>query len=114
MWLKREENRHTEMPPEWRGIVPSHVFQDESRRIVNEAETAGVVLRAMGGVAIRLHAMEEEDLARRLGRLGETEQEFTDLDFASYRSHRKRMSEFWESLGYSKRRATLSSAASER
>ena len=72
MWLMRDENRDTEMPPEWGGVVPTQVFLDEARRIVNEAESAGLVLRTMGGVAIRLHAMEEADLARRLGRLGET------------------------------------------
>jgi hypothetical protein len=67
----------------------------------------------MGGVAIRLHTVEQADLARRLGRLGEG-QEFTDLDFMAYRKQRGEMQRFFEGLGYSKRRATLSSAASER
>jgi len=114
VWLMREEEREVEMPPEWGGIIPSQVFVDEAERIVAEAERAGVTLRAMGGVAIRLHTPEQVDLAQRLGRLGEKQQEFTDLDFMSYRKDRERMKPFMESLGYAKRRATLSSAASER
>lgn len=114
VWLMREEEREIEMPSEWGGIIPSQVFLDEARRIVAEAERAELTLRAMGGVAIRLHTLDEVDLARRLGRLGEGRQEFTDLDFMSYRKHRNRMKPFLEELGYTKRRATLSSATSER
>jgi hypothetical protein len=109
----QEEKREIEMPPEWGGAIPSQVFLDEAQRIVIEAERAGLTLRAMGGVAIRLHTMEQADLAGRLGRLGEG-QEFTDLDFVAYRKQRDGMRPFFEGLGYSKRRATLSSAASER
>lgn len=114
IWLMREEEREIEMPPEWGGIVPAQVFLDEAKRIVAEAERAGLTLRVMGGVAIRLHALEQRDLARRLGRLGENQQEFTDLDFISYRKCRDQMKPFFEKLEYTKRRATLSSAASER
>jgi hypothetical protein len=113
VWLMQEEKREIEMPPEWGGVIPSQVFLDEARRIVAEAGRAGLTLRVMGGVAIRLHTMEQADLARRLGRLGEG-QEFTDLDFVAYRKQRGEMQRFFEGLGYSKRRATLSSAASER
>lgn len=114
VWLMREEEREIEMPPEWGGVVPSQVFLDEARRIVTEAERAGLTVRAMGGVAIRLHTLNQVDLAARVGRLGERQQEFTDLDFMSYRKQRDRMKPFFEELGYTKRRATLSSAASER
>jgi hypothetical protein len=113
VWLMREEEREIEMPPEWGGIIPSQVFLDEAQRIVAEAGRAGLTLRVMGGVAIRLHTLEQADLAGRLGRLGEG-QEFTDLDFVAYRKQRDGMRPFFEGLGYSKRRATLSSAASER
>jgi hypothetical protein len=114
VWLMREEEREIDMPPEWGGIIPSQVFLNESTRIVSEAERAGLTLRAMGGVAIRLHTLDQVGLARRLGRLGDNQQEFTDLDFMSYRKQRGRMQPFFEELGYAKRRATLSSAASER
>lgn len=116
VWLQRmeEEAREIRMPEEWGGVVPSLVFLDEARRIVEEGEKQGLILRAMGGVGIRLATLEHEELGQRLGRLGEGEQEFTDLDFVSYKKQRKQIRGFFESLGYSKRRATLSSAASER
>ena len=116
VWLQRmEENaREIQMPQEWEGVVPSHVFLDEARRIVGEAEQQGFLLRVMGGAGIRLCTLRHEDLGQRLARLGEGEQEFTDLDFVSYRKFRKGMQSFFENLGYRKRRATLSSAASER
>jgi hypothetical protein len=109
-----EDARQISMPEEWGGIVPSEVFLDESRRIVQEGQDQGLILRAMGGVGIRLDTLEHQELGERLTRLGEGQQEFTDLDFVSYKNHRNQMQGFFESLGYTKRRATLSSAASER
>ena len=116
VWLQRmeEDARQISMPEEWGGIVPSEVFLDEARRIVQEGQDQGLILRAMGGVGIRLDTLEHQELGQRLVRLGEGEQEFTDLDFVSYKKHRKQMQGFFENLGYLKRRATLSSAASER
>lgn len=114
VWLMKEEEREVRFPEEWGGIVPSQVFLDEARRIVSEGEKQGIILRVMGGVAVRLRAPQHAELAQRLGRLGPGKQEFTDLDFMSYRRHRVRMKPFFESLGYHKRKATLSSAASER
>lgn len=116
VWLQRmeEEAREIRMPEEWGGVVPSRVFLDEARRIVDEGAKKGLILRAMGGVGIRLRTLEHEDVGQRLARLGEGEQEFTDLDFMTYKKFRKQMQAFFEGLGYSKRRATLSSAASER
>ena len=116
VWLQRmeEEAREIRMPEEWGGTVPSQVFLDEARRIVEEGRKQGLILRAMGGVGIRLRTLEYQELGQRLGRLGEDEQEFTDLDFVTYKKLRKQMQGFFEGLGYRKRRATLSSAASER
>ncbi|MFB0568857.1 MAG: hypothetical protein ACETV0_04505 [Nitrososphaeria archaeon] len=108
------EEREMELPPEWGGIIPSQIFLDEAGRIVEEAQRRDLVLRAMGGVGIRLHCLDYQDFATRIGRLGEGEQEFTDLDFMSYRKQRNQMKDLFESVGYVKRRATLSTAASER
>jgi hypothetical protein len=102
------------MPPEWGGAVPPQVFLDEASRIASQGEAQGVYLRAMGGVAVRLHASQHSGLADRLARLGESRQEFTDLDFMAYRKQRKQVGQLFASLDYQKRRATLSSAASER
>ncbi|MFQ5946573.1 MAG: hypothetical protein ACE5NC_10055, partial [Anaerolineae bacterium] len=102
------------MPEEWDGIIPTEVFLHEARRIVDEANDRALTLRVLGGVGIRLLTPNHVEVAKRLGRLGEGEQEFTDLDFMSYKKQRKKMKSFFEELGYGKRRATLSTAASER
>lgn len=104
-----------ELPQEWNGIIPSRVFLDEAKHIVAEGENHGIVLRAMGGVGIRLHTMEYQETAQRLDRLGETSrQEFTDLDFMAYRKQRPKLNQVFDALGYGWRRPTLSTAASER
>jgi hypothetical protein len=102
------------MPEDWGGVIPSQVFLDEAKRIVEEGEEQGLSLRVLGGVAIRLHTLDYADLGRRLGRLGPGEQEFTDLDFIGYFKQRREIESLLTGLGYGKRRATLSSAASRR
>lgn len=114
MWLKEDKLHIAQLPPEWGGIVPTQVFLDEGRRLAAGAEERGIPLRLMGGVAIRAHSLDYLDLARRLGRLAAGQQEFTDLDFMSYGRYREAVRSLFEALGYYKRRATLSSAASER
>lgn len=49
------EERIVEMPEEWGGIVPTQVFIDEGKRIVDEAAKHGIQLRLLGGVGIRIH-----------------------------------------------------------
>jgi len=102
------------MPAEWGGVVPTEAFLEQGRKIVEEATTAKIPLRLIGGVAIRVHSDEYADFARRLGRLGPKEQEYTDLDFMSYAKFRDNVRKFFDSVGYRKRRATLSSAATQR
>ncbi|MEW6094449.1 MAG: hypothetical protein AB1531_10855 [Chloroflexota bacterium] len=104
-----------ELPPEWNGVVPSQVFLDEARKIVEEGAKRAIVLRVMGGVGIRLKTLQWQETAQRLGRMGAASlQEFTDLDFMAYRKQRPRLNEVFNELGYGWRRPTLSSAASER
>ncbi|NIM92428.1 MAG: hypothetical protein GTO18_01770 [Anaerolineales bacterium] len=104
-----------DLPPEWNGVIPSNVFLEEARHIVAEGEKRDIILRAMGGVGIRLHTVEFQETAQRLGRLGsDSPQEFTDLDFMAYRKQRPRMNEVFDALGYGWRRPTLSTATSER
>ncbi len=109
------EERRVEFPPEWGGIIPTEIFLDEGKRLVNEAAKRGIPLRLLGGVAIRLHCLEFLDFAKKLMRLGEGQQEYTDLDFMSYIKFRKnKMKEFFEEMGYEKRPTTMSSAATQR
>jgi hypothetical protein len=116
VWLQRmdEDAREIQMPEEWGGVVPSEVFLSEARSIVERGAEEGRILRVMGGVGIRLHTLECAELGLRLARLGADGPEFTDLDFVSYKGFLKGMPDFFGSMGYHKRRATLSSAASER
>ena len=108
------EERVIKMPPEWGGVVPTEAFLEQGRKIVDEATKAKIPLKLIGGVAIRVHSSDQSDFAKRLGRLGPKEQEYTDLDFMSYMKFRDNVRKFFESVGYRKRRTTLSSAATQR
>ena len=103
-----------EAPPEWGGIVPTEVFIEEAKRLVDEAGKRGIPLRLLGGVAIRIQCSDFLDFAKKLMRLGEGQQEYTDLDFMSYVKFRKDMVKFFEEMSYDKRRTTMSSAATQR
>ncbi|MFQ6074298.1 MAG: hypothetical protein ACE5KC_03665 [Candidatus Bathyarchaeia archaeon] len=115
-WMLDKEIRR-ELPEDWRGIVPTKVFLQEAETIVEEAEKKGIILRIMGGLAVAIHCKEFRDFAKKLRRTGTgvvKGQEYSDIDFMSYRKHRERIKDFFGEMGYAKRRATLSSAASER
>jgi hypothetical protein len=106
-----------QLPEEWKGVVPTEVFFQEAEKIVNEANAKSVPLRVLGGLGIAFHCREFRDFAKKLGRVGTGAvegQEYSDIDFMSYRKHRDKIKELFDSMGYAKRRATLSSAASER
>lgn len=108
------EERPVDMPSEWGGRVPTEVFIDEGKRLVDEAGKREIPLRLLGGVAIRLHCVEFLGFAKKLVRLGAGEQEYTDLDFMCYTKFRNKVKDFFAEFGYSKRPATMSSAATQR
>ncbi len=115
-WMLDKEIRR-ELPEDWKGIVPTKVFIQEAETIVGEAEKKGIILRIMGGLGVAMHCQEFRDFAMKLGRTGTgvvKGQEYSDIDFMSYRKHRNKIKDFFSDVGYAKRRATLSSAASER
>jgi hypothetical protein len=115
-WLL-EKDITRELPKEWNDIVPTEVFMRESEGIVNTAQREGLTLRIIGGLGIALHCQQFIEFAKKLGRTGTgvaKGQEYSDLDFVSYRKHRDKVKELFGKIGYVKRRATLSSAASER
>ncbi len=115
-WLL-EKKIVRELPPEWNGIVPTEVFMKESERIVDEAKKNGLTMRILGGLAIAMHCRNQADFAKKLARTGTgvvEGQEYSDIDFVAYRKHRDKLKELFSKIGYVKRRATLSSAASER
>ncbi len=103
-----------EMPPEWEGKIPTAVFLGEAKNILKTASERGVILKILGGLGIKLHSLNETEFAARLGRTAERGQEYSDIDFATYWKHRNRVREVLESLGYSKRPTTMSTAAAHR
>jgi len=108
------ENRANEMPTEWNGKVPTQIFIDESLRILKAASDAKVALKMLGGLAIKIHSLNEDEFTRRLGRSAEPGQEYSDIDFATYYKSREEVRKIMESLGYSKRPSTMSTSASQR
>ena len=107
-------DRVIEMPAEWGGIVPTEVFLEEGKRLVDEATKRGIPIRLLGGVAIRFHCLEFIEFAKKLVRLGEGQQEYTDLDYMSYSKNRDKMKGFFKEMGYEKRPTTMSTAATQR
>jgi hypothetical protein len=115
-WLL-EKNVERALPAEWKGIVPTEVFFRESQEIVEKATAAGVTLRILGGLSIAIHCQEHREFAKKLGRIGTGTikgQEYSDIDYVAYSKQREKIKELFAKIGYIKRRATLSSAASER
>ena len=115
-WLLDKEIQR-ELPKEWKGIVPTEVFIRESQEIVEKAKQEGIILRILGGLSIAIHCQEYREFAKRLGRIGTgviEGQEYSDIDYVSYRNCRDKIKELFDKIGYAKRRATLSTAASER
>ena len=115
-WLLEKEIKR-ELPEEWKGIVPTEVFLRESQEIIEKAKQEGIVLRILGGLSIAIHCQEHREFAQKLGRMGTgviKGQEYSDIDYVSYRNQREKIKELFDKIGYAKRRATLSTAASER
>ncbi|MEM3622959.1 MAG: hypothetical protein QXR76_04210 [Candidatus Bathyarchaeia archaeon] len=115
-WLLKKEIRR-ELPEEWMGIVPTEIFLRESEEIVEHAKREGVILRILGGLGIAMHCQGYRDFAQKLGRIGTgvlEGQEYSDIDFVSYSNYREKMKNFFDKIGYVKRKVTLSTAASQR
>ncbi len=115
-WLLDKEIQR-ELPAEWKDAVPTEVFMQEAEKIVAEANQKGATLRIIGGLGIAMRCRGFRDFAIKLGRVGTgvvQGQEYSDIDLMSYGKHREKVKEFFGEIGYAKRRATLSSAASDR
>ncbi len=83
-------------------------YLSEARRLTDEAQKQGIVLRVMGPIALHFYFPEYVELYRRMERLGE--RVFTDIDYASYGKYRGKIVPFFEKHGYEleKRAAMLS------
>jgi hypothetical protein len=80
----------------------------EARRLTDEAQKQGLILRLMGPIALHYCFPDHVDLYRRLERLGE--RVFTDIDYAAYGKQRSKIVPFFTAQGYEleKRAAMLS------
>ncbi len=74
------------------------VFLSEGKRIIDEAQKQGVILRVMGPLALHYYFMEQIPLYAKLERLGE--RYFTDIDYAGYGKQRNKYSKLFEACGY--------------
>lgn len=81
------------------------VFLEEARRLTEEAQKRGLILRVMGPIALHFHFPDYVDLYRRMERLGE--RVFTDIDYAAYGKQRGKIVSFFQSQGYDYDRRTM-------
>ena len=87
-------------------------YLEEARRLTAEAQKQGLILRAMGPIALHFYFPDYVDLYRRMERLGE--RVFTDIDYASYGKHRGKMIPFFEKQGYAVEKRALMLSGGER
>ena len=73
-------------------------YLSEARRLADEAQKQGLILRVMGPIALHFYFPEYVDLYRSMERLGE--RVFTDIDYASYGKNRGKIVPFFEKQGY--------------
>lgn len=73
-------------------------YLEEGRRLVDEAQKQGMVIRVMGPIALHYYFPDYVDLYRRMERLGE--RVFTDIDYAAYGKHRGKLVPFFGAQGY--------------
>jgi hypothetical protein len=83
-------------------------YLEEARRLTEEAQKQGMILRVMGPIALHYYFPDYVDLYRRMERLGD--RVFTDIDYAAYGKHRGKLVPFFEKHGYEleKRAAMIS------
>jgi hypothetical protein len=83
-------------------------YLDEAKRLTDEAQKKGIILRVMGPIALHFYFPDFIDLYRRMERLGE--RVFTDIDYAAYAKYRHHTVPFFESQDYQleKRAAMIS------
>lgn len=74
---------------------------DDAVRIVSQAHEAGMTVRLLGAIAVRLQAGSHASLFYRLDRLASAGKTFTDIDLAAYSKQRSSLQKFLENkLGY--------------
>ena len=88
------------------------VYLEEARRLTDEAQKQGLVLRVMGPIALHFYFPEYVGLYRNLERLGE--RVFTDIDYAAYGKQRNKIVPFFQAQGYEIERRALMISGGDR
>jgi hypothetical protein len=73
-------------------------YLEEARRLIDEAQKQGIILRVMGPIALHFYFPEFITLYRSMERLGD--RVFTDIDYACYGKHRGKLVSFFQGQGY--------------
>jgi len=86
------------IPPNIRDILHEKDIKivETAINIVRKGEEQNIVLRILGAIAVVLHAGEFAQLYKKLGRLPEGENIFTDIDFIGYSAQRAKIRKFFE------------------
>jgi hypothetical protein len=67
---------------------------DDAVRIVNQAQEAGLTVRLLGAMAVKIQAGTHADLFYKLNRLGSEGKTFTDIDLVAYSRQRSKLHKF--------------------
>ncbi len=71
-------------------------FIQDALSIVEGAQKRDLIVRIIGALAVRLHSKEVDDLHQRLGRLGQSAKQFTDLDLIGYSKQIGKVADYME------------------
>lgn len=74
------------------------IFIKDALKIVEEGEKHKVTLRLLGALAVKIHSHEYDNLHRKLKRLGNEKQAFTDIDLMAYSKERAKVRKLMEDV----------------
>jgi hypothetical protein len=94
-------DRTNSLPITWKRAVEmsnlsDDTILDDAVRIVSQAQEAGLTVRLLGALAVRVQAGVHVDLFYRLDRLGSAGSAFTDIDIVAYSKQRSNLHKFLE------------------
>jgi len=69
---------------------------DDAVKIADMTQNKSVVVRILGALAIRIHSQNSAELFTRLGRLGNSNRYFTDIDFVAYSKQKGKLRGLFE------------------
>lgn len=75
--------------------ISSDIFS-EARTLVEKAQSESIILRVLGGLAVRLHSSEFSSLYQNLGRVTE----FADMDLITLGENQKKLEPFFRQNGF--------------